>query len=209
MPDQQKTSQQEERKNIRTLAIILTGVVGMIALSFAAVPLYDLFCRVTGYGGTTQVSEVLPDTVSERTVEVFFDARTHAGLPWRFKPNERRINIQLGEKGITSYTAVNRAGRPTGGTAIYNVTPAKAGQYFHKIQCFCFERQILNPGQKANMPLLFFVDPAMAEDPALSDVSAITLTYTFFPDRSEAWEEAMEDYINRPAEEISPMGPVE
>ena len=132
-----QTHEELVRKNTRTGLTVLGIVVGMIILAFASVPLYDLFCRVTGFGGTTQVSENLPDEIIDRTITVKFNADTNRNLPWLFKPEMREIKIKLGQRGVTSYTARNQATTPTTGMAVYNVTPLKAGQYFHKIQCFC------------------------------------------------------------------------
>lgn len=172
-------------------------VIGMIALAFASVPLYDMFCRVTGFSGTTQVAQSLPDVVLDRTVTVQFNADVGRNFPWNFKPDMREIEVKLGERGITSYTAINKANEPVAGTAIYGVTPLKAGKYFHKIQCFCFDKQILNAGEKANMPVLFFVDPKMNDDPNMDDVSVITLSYTFYKSETEELESALEGFYNQ------------
>ena len=126
------------RKNARLGLIVLGVVAGMIGLAYASVPLYGLFCRVTGFGGTTQVSSSLPDVVLERRVIIQFNADTDPHLPWVFKPEQREIEVQLGQRGVTSFYAKNEADQPVTGTALYNVTPLKAGKYFHKIQCFCF-----------------------------------------------------------------------
>lgn len=184
------------RKNAR-LGLTVMGVVAfMVGLSFAAVPLYDAFCRVTGFGGTTQTADALPDTILERTVTVQFNADTSAKLPWDFKPEERSIEVKLGQRGITAFSAQNKTNAPTAGTALYNVTPLKAGKYFHKIQCFCFDEQILTPGQQVSMPVLFFVDPAMDEDPNMKEVKTITLSYSFYPADSKALEEALDTLYN-------------
>ena len=184
------------RKNARTGLTVLAVVFGMIGLSFASVPLYDLFCRVTGFGGTTQTAAALPDKILERTVSIHFNADTARNMPWSFKPELRSIDVKLGARGITSYQAKNKTGKPTAGTAIYNVTPLKAGKYFHKIQCFCFDEQILGPHEKVDMPVLFYVDPAFADDPNMNDVQVITLSYTFFPADSKELEDALEALYN-------------
>lgn len=183
-------------KNKRTGLIVVAIVVGMTILAFASVPLYDLFCRVTGFGGTTQVSENLPDTIIDRTITVQFNADTNRNLPWIFKPAMREIPVKLGQRGVTSYTAENLTNKPSTGMAVYNVTPLKAGQYFHKIQCFCFYDQTLQANEKVDMPVLFYIDPAMHEDPNMDDVTNITLSYSFFKSESKALEDATEAFYN-------------
>lgn len=157
----------------------------MVGLSFAAVPLYDLFCRVTGYGGTTQVGTDAPGVVSDRRVTVRFNADTARGMPWRFRPSQREIVLRVGETGLAFYRAENPTGTSITGTSTFNVTPQKAGAYFVKIECFCFTEQVLAAGQSVEMPVEFFVDPAMLDDPNMSDVTTITLSYTFFRTRSD------------------------
>lgn len=192
------THQDQElvRKNARAGLIVLVVVIGMVGLSFAAVPLYSLFCQVTGFGGTTQVSESLPDTILDRTVTIQFNSDTGREMPWEFTPEERRIDVKLGQRGLTAYHARNPAGKPITGTAIYNVTPLKVGKYFHKIQCFCFDEQTLQPGEDVSMPVMFYVDPAMNDDPNMNDVKTITLSYTFFKTETKALEEALDAFYN-------------
>lgn len=194
------------RKNGRIAAGVFLFVFFMIGMSFAAVPLYDLFCRVTGFGGTTQVAEELPENVLERQVTVNFNANTSRMLPWDFRPEERSIRINIGQKGLTAYTARNQTARPLTGTAIYNVTPQKVGKYFHKIECFCFAEQTLGPGEQVNMPVMFFVDPAIADDPDMDDVKVITLSYTFFQAHTQALEDALEDFYNQASASGGPAG---
>lgn len=182
------------RKNARLGLTILGIVVGMVALAYASVPLYDLFCRVTGFGGTTQIAKNLPDIILDRTVTIKFNANTDKNLPWRFKPEQREIDVKLGQRGITAYSAQNRLDTPTTGTAIYNVTPLKVGKYFQKIQCFCFDEQTLQASQKVSMPVLFFVDPAFNDDPNMNDVNTITLSYTFFKAESKELDSALEAF---------------
>lgn len=171
---------QRRPKNAQ-LALVLAGVVcGMIALSFAAVPLYRLFCQVTGFGGTTQVAETLPETVADHEVVVRFDATVNPGLPWYFQPEVRQVKVKVGEPGLIYYKAKNLSDRATVGTATFNVTPLEVGQYFNKVQCFCFEEQRLEPGQEMEMPVSFFVDPKLLEDRNMRGVKTITLSYTFF-----------------------------
>jgi len=186
------------RKNKAMGLAVLLIVCGMIALSFAAVPLYSLFCRVTGFDGTTQVAQAAPGEILERQITVKFNADVNRQLPWDFSPEQREIAVRLGEKGLVAYSARNKAAQPVAGSALYNVTPLKAGKYFNKIQCFCFNEQILAPGQKVSMPVLFYVDPALDEDPSMNDVSVITLSYTFFKTESSALEQALEDFYNEP-----------
>ncbi len=195
-PDSRPADSDLIRKNKIVGGIVVLAVIGMIGLSFASVPLYRLFCQVTGFGGTTQVAQNLPDTVLERRVKVQFNADTDRNLPWSFHPEQRSVEVQIGARALISYKAHNKAGAPTAGTAIYNVTPLKAGKYFHKIQCFCFDEQVLGPGQAVSMPVMFYIDPAMDEDPGMNDVSVITLSYTFFKANSSALEQALEGFYN-------------
>ncbi|MDD9993537.1 MAG: cytochrome c oxidase assembly protein [Rhodospirillales bacterium] len=171
-------------------ALVLGGVVcGMVGLAFGAVPLYKLFCQVTGFGGTTQVAEEAPVTIGERVVTVRFNADTARDLPWYFKPEQREIKVRVGEMAMAFYNAVNQSDRALIGTSTFNVTPVKAGAYFNKIECFCFEEQTLAPGERADFPVSFFVDPDIVEDRRLDDVTTITLSYTFFA-RGEGVTEA-------------------
>ncbi len=184
------------QKNARMLSTVLLVVCAMVGLSFASVPLYSVFCRVTGWGGTTQVSEVLPtpDEIIDRDITVRFDGNTARDLPWNFRPEKISIKVKLGERGFANFIAVNRAQTPTAGTATFNVTPLKAGKYFHKIQCFCFDEQILEPNQKVNMPVLFYVDPKLHEDRNMDDVTTITLSYSFFKTDSDNLEQALDAF---------------
>lgn len=187
-----------EKKNKRIGLIVLAVTCIMIGMSFAAVPLYSLFCQVTGYGGTTQTADSLPDTVlADRTITIRFNTDIAPDLPWDFKAERHSIKVNPGQKGLISYHAKNHADVPVAGAAIYNVTPLKAGPYFHKIQCFCFEEQILQPDQETAMPVMFYVDPSIADDPALNEVKTITLSYTFFKTDTDALEQALEDFYNQ------------
>ena len=166
----------------RRIALSLAGlVVVMVGLSYASVPLYNLFCRVTGYGGTTQRAEAASETVIDREIIVRFDANV-SGLPWSFRPEIPELRLKVGEMGQIAYLAQNKSGSANAGTATFNVTPASAGAYFNKIECFCFTSQALQPEEQVNMPVQFFVDPAMDDDKNLDAVRTITLSYTFFPD---------------------------
>lgn len=168
-----------EARNGRTALVLFGLVAGMIGLSFASVPLYRWFCQVTGFGGTTQVAETLPERPGERIMTIRFNSDVHPKLPWAFQPEERAVQIRVGESGLVFYNARNLAEGPTTGVSTFNVTPQKAGIYFNKVQCFCFEEQILQPGEEMAMGVSFFVDPAIEEDPNLDDVRTITLSYTF------------------------------
>ncbi len=176
-----------------TMALLLGGVAcGMVGLAFGAVPLYELFCRVTGYGGTTQVADIEPVAVGDRIITVRFNADVSRDLPWRFKPVQREIQVRVGEMALAFYTAENHSQRSVVGSSTFNVTPLKAGPYFNKVDCFCFEEQELGPGESAEFPVSFFVDPEIVDDSGLDGVSTITLSYMFF-DRSEAAGERLEN----------------
>lgn len=164
----------------RTLALTVGVVVLMASLSFAAVPFYNWFCRVTGYGGTPQVASVAPDTILDQTVKIRFDASVDQGMPWVFKPVVRSMDIRIGETGLAYYEAYNPTDRVIAGTASFNVFPDTTGGYFTKIDCFCFTQQVLQPGEAVQMPVTFFVDPAMVDDPDAQFVREITLSYTFY-----------------------------
>jgi cytochrome c oxidase assembly protein subunit 11 len=144
------------------------------------VPLYRLFCKTTGYGGTTQVAKAAPAVPAEQTIKVRFNADVDPGLPWLFQPAQREVVVRLGEQHLAFFHARNRSDRPITGQAVYNVTPDKAGAYFDKIACFCFTEQVLQPGEEVDMPVSFFVDPAILNDRNTRDVKTITLSYTFF-----------------------------
>ncbi len=176
----------------KRLGLALIGVVaGMLGAAYASVPLYQLFCQVTGYGGTTQVAEALPEKVGERIITVRFNADVDPNLPWAFQPVQREMTVKVGESGLAHFSARNLSGRSTVGTATFNVTPLKAGQYFNKVQCFCFTEQRLAAGASADMPVSFFVDPAIDEDPNLQEVKTITLSYTFFVDEDAEPEQQL------------------
>ncbi len=164
--------------------VVLIG--GMIGLSFAAVPLYRMFCEATGYAGTPQLRGASAPGGTDRTIAVRFNATTSPGLPWRFAPNEAAVTVKLGEDRLAYYVGQNRSQQPVTGVAIYNVTPEKVGRYFHKTACFCFDEQTLAPGQEMQFPLSFWVDPAIASDPDTRDVTTITLSYTFFRSLDDA-----------------------
>lgn len=177
-------------RNNRKLLLACAGMVGlMLGASYASVPLYDLFCRVTGYGGTTQQAESGADHLGKRMVTVQFDANVARGMPWDFRPVQRELKLRTGETAIAYYRATNNTDRTVIGTATFNVTPLKVGYYFNKIDCFCFTEQVLAPGQSVDMPVQFFVDPEMEDDSNADEVKLITLSYTFFerpPEQAES-----------------------
>ena len=171
-----------KRSKNRAFAVTLFAFAGaMVGLSFASVPLYKLFCQVTGFGGTPRVgaaADLMP--VSEHTITVLFDANVNESLSWRFRPVQRRMRVRAGENVLAFYRASNLTGGPLTGTATYNVTPYKAAPYFSKVDCFCFTEQRLEAGQVAELPVSFYVDPAIFSDPDTREVRSITLSYTFF-----------------------------
>ena len=172
----------------RRLGLALAGIVaGMVGVSFAAVPLYTLFCQVTGFGGTTQRASLSPDAPIGRVMTVRFDANV-AGtdLPWTFEPIQREVKVQVGEERLAYYRARNNGPVALTGTATFNVTPHKAGLYFQKIACFCFAEQRLEPGESLEMPVSFFIDPDIVKDANLTEVATVTLSYTFFRAKSDA-----------------------
>ncbi len=163
----------------RTLVQLVTVVITMTSLSFAAVPFYDWFCRVTGYAGTPQRAEIAPDTVLDQVVRIRFDASVDQNMPWSFKPVVRTMDLRIGETALAFYEAHNPTDHAIAGTASFNVFPDTAGGYFTKIDCFCFTEQVLQPGETVQMPVSFFVDPAIVDDPDGKFVHEITLSYTF------------------------------
>jgi cytochrome c oxidase assembly protein subunit 11 len=178
-----KTSAPPPRRDL-LIAFCCGGLVAiMIGMSFAAVPLYSWFCRTTGYGGTTQVAKAAPQQTSDRTVTVRFDANVAAGLPLRFEPEQRTIDVKLGQVVTVYYAVTNEAARVTAGQAGYNVSPSTVGIYFEKINCFCFTEQTMKPGERRDMAVVFYVDPKLAEDSEKDRVDLITLSYTFYPVR--------------------------
>jgi cytochrome c oxidase assembly protein subunit 11 len=174
-----------KQRNRRLATASFLTAAGMVGAAYAAVPLYEIFCQVTGYGGTTQVAEVAPERLLDRRITVRFNADADRKLPWGFAPAQDKVDLKIGEHGLAFYRAKNLSSDTIIGTASFNVTPAKAGQYFNKISCFCFTEQKLEAGREVDMPVSFFVDPAIADDPNLDDVTTITLSYTFFRMDSE------------------------
>jgi cytochrome c oxidase assembly protein subunit 11 len=164
-----------------TAALCAVFVAGMVGMAFAAVPLYRLFCQLTGYDGTTQRASAAPEAAIGREIRVRFDANIGNGLGWSFRPVTRTVELKVGEVGEAVFAAENRGSRASTGTAVFNVTPLEVGAYFNKIACFCFKQQTLQPGEAIEMPVTFFVDPAIVDDPELDHVRTITLSYTFYP----------------------------
>ncbi len=173
-----------DRKNAQTGALAIFGALAMLGLGYASVPLYDLFCRVTGFGGTTQVASEADANraaalATTRDISIRFDASTARDVPWEFRPSQSTDTVRIGQRDIATYVARNNSSEPVTGTATFNVEPAQAGIYFNKIQCFCFTEQTLAPGQEVNMPVLYYVDPAILDDEVIGDIEQITLSYTF------------------------------
>ncbi len=182
---QRDTGSSKERAN-RTIAVACAaGFASMIGVAYASVPLYQIFCQVTGYGGTTQRVTQYSDTVLDRTIKVRFDANAAASLPWEFKPLQREVTLKLGETTKILYQARNLFAQPNSGRATFNVTPQAAGAYFNKVECFCFTDTTLEPGETLDMPVVFYVDPDIVNSEELANIGTITLSYTFFPVETE------------------------
>ena len=171
------------RRDLQVAAACAVVVVAMTGMAFAAVPLYNWFCRTTGFAGTTQVALAGPSTMLDRKIEVRFDANVTGGLPWRFESEATAITVRIGEVVTVNYTVTNESARETSGQASYNVWPPTAGVYFSKINCFCFTEQRLKPGETREMPVVFFVDPELAKDAEHDGLATITLSYTMYPVR--------------------------
>jgi cytochrome c oxidase assembly protein subunit 11 len=190
----QKTDRTDNARRRSTMtAVVLFGVVGgMVGLAFASVPLYQLFCQVTGFGGTPRIAAGETDTapVSTREVTVSFDSNTDPDLPWQFKPAQRKMTVKIGESNLAHFTAENLSDKPITGQATFNITPFKAAQYFVKTACFCFDEQTLQPGQHVDMPVSFYVDPEIENDINAREVTDITLSYTFFRAEDDAEPDA-------------------
>jgi cytochrome c oxidase assembly protein subunit 11 len=174
------TRSQRSRRNGATVLLLVAVVTGMIGMSFASVPLYRLFCSATGFGGTTRRAEAAPTRIATGLITVRFDAQIAPGLDWEFRPLKDTITVHPGARNQVFFRAINRTAAPVTARAIYNVTPTKAGIYFDKLQCFCFNNQTLGPGESVDMGVVFFVDPDIMTDPSTSDVRSITLSYTMF-----------------------------
>jgi cytochrome c oxidase assembly protein subunit 11 len=185
-------TQQETRKPRLTRDALVASICGfvvvlMVGASYAAVPFYNWFCRVTGFNGTTQVATSAPSSGPlARKIAVRFDANVGPGLPWKFEPEQNEIEVRIGEVVTVFYTVTNQAARATTGVAAYNVAPLTVGAYFQKINCFCFTEQTMGPGEKREMPVVFYVDPQLAKDSENDTLKTITLSYTFYPVRDPA-----------------------
>jgi cytochrome c oxidase assembly protein subunit 11 len=187
MSQAQETPKQAARPaHTRTALSLVALVAGMTGMAFAAVPLYQLFCAQTGYGGTTKRAAAASQAVADLQITVKFDANTSSALNWNFQPEQRQVTLKLGENALAFYRATNKSDHPLTGTATFNVTPEIAGSYFNKIECFCFTEQTLQPGQTADFPVSFFVDLAILKDPDAKNIQEITLSYTFFRTNKEA-----------------------
>lgn len=173
----------QRKRIVITAAIVSATVAGMVGLAFAAVPLYKAFCQITGYGGTPQTASAAPERVLDRTIEVRFDSNIAPDLPIEFAPVEHSKRLRIGETGLAFYRIRNLSEEPITARATYNVAPHVAGQYFAKLECFCFTDQLLEPGQEAELPVVFFVDPEIVSDLDTAEIGTLTLSYTFF--RSE------------------------
>jgi cytochrome c oxidase assembly protein subunit 11 len=180
MSGQGQTTGASRRANLGVAAACIAAFGSMLGLAYASVPLYKLFCQVTGFGGTTQVAEAAPEQPVARMIKVRFDGNVTAGMPWDFSPDVREVELQLGETRQVSFTARNTTNRDVTGTATFNVTPEIAGAYFNKLECFCFTETTLKPGESLNMPVVFFIDPAILDDAEARRITTITLSYTFF-----------------------------
>ena len=168
------------QKNSRTAMLMAAIVAAMLGVAFASVPLYKMFCELTGFNGTPLRADEAPGAIAGE-VGIRFDANVHPGLPWRFEPVQKTVRVAPGARTQISYRATNLTARPITGQAVFNVSPDQAGKYFKKIECFCFTEQTLKPGQSVDMPVIFFVDPQMAKDPDTKGIDEITLSYTFYP----------------------------
>ncbi len=173
-------------KNTQTLLFLLTLIAGMSALAYASVPLYNLFCKVTGFGGTTGTAVAAPDRVGKKEITVLFNTDTSPDLPWEFKSMQRKVKVKTGEDRLVFFEATNISDVPVTGVAVDNVIPNKVGKYFDKIQCFCFDNQVLESGERMQMPVSFFIDPAIEEDKDVREVKTVTLSYTFFKSKKQS-----------------------
>lgn len=187
------TQHEKNKKLARNMGLV---VLFMVMLSFASVPLYRVFCQVTGFDGTTQMrlGGKPPEKIDKREITILFDSRVDASLPWDFRPETRKMTVHIGQQGLVSFQGSNLSAKNTIGTAVYNVTPEKAGKYFFKTQCFCFDRQELAPGKSAHFPVMFYVDPSILDDPQMDDVTDITLSYTFYHADSDALDKAISNF---------------
>lgn len=174
----------DPRKNRKVALMAAATAAGMLGLGFASVPLYRIFCQVTGFGGTTmKITEAQAATIrsTDKVMTIRFDANVERGMPWQFKPVQNTDRVSIGARDMAIFTAKNLSDKPTTGTATFNVSPELAGRYFSKVQCFCFTEQTLKPGEEVRMPVIYYVDPKILQDPEVKDIDSITLSYTFHP----------------------------
>ena len=194
------------RRNRVLAGVVAAAMAGMTGMSFAAIPLYRMFCAVTGFGGTPDTSGKVAPGASGQTVRVRFNADIDAGLPWTFAPDQTEVSLNLGDEQVAFYHAVNKSSRPVTGMALYNVTPEKVGKYFHKTACFCFNQQTLAPNQSMEFPVSFWVDPAIRTDPNTSDIKVVTLSYTFYRSLDDAEKSGA---LAKAGPHVGPMSVVE
>src|SRR3954452_21024415 len=190
------------KRNALTAGVLAAVIVGMVGMSFAAIPLYRLFCAATGYGGTPNIGQAAAPGATARTIRVRFNADTNPALPWAFAPDQTEVSLALGDEQVAFYHATNKSSRPVTGMALYNVTPEKVGKYFHKTACFCFNKQVLASKQTMEFPVSFWVDPAIRSDPNTSEVKVITLSYTFFRSLEDA---AKTDALAKAGPHVGPL----
>lgn len=186
-------------KNTRVALIAAACAAGSLGLGFASVPLYRIFCQATGYGGTTmKITEAQAATIksTDKVVVIRFDANVERGMPWEFRPVQNQDTVSIGARDMATFTAKNLSNKTITGTASFNVEPELAGKYFSKVQCFCFTEQTLRPGQEVRMPVIYYVDPKIMQDPETADVDAITLSYTFHPTPDPAAEAEANAQVN-------------
>lgn len=174
-------SSPERRRNVRLGVICGAVFVGMIGAAYAAVPLYDAFCRATGFGGRVEKADVAPTKVLDQTVDVRFDVNVDKDLPWVFQAEERRQTLRIGATGMAFFKVTNTSDKPQTGQAVYNVVPTSVGAYLRKLECFCFTEQTIQPGQTVEFPMVYFIDPGFADDFETKGTKEVTLSYTFFP----------------------------
>ena len=201
MSNQAPTPKKSFDPKSKTALQALSLVVFMGALAWASVPFYDWFCRVTGFGGVTNTADTGSDEILDQTITVRFDASKERGMPWEFKPMVREIEMRIGETGLVFYEAYNPTGRAVAGQASYNVAPYQAGYFFNKIACFCFEEQVLQPGERVEMPVTFYVDPEIVTDRDAKYTQEITLSYTFY--EIDLPEEVAQAALEQPADTIN------
>ncbi len=191
-------SKELQDKNRRTGLAVLAIILGMLALSYASVPLYRLFCQVTGFGGKADQVSAASGEIFDREITIRFNSDVNSNLPWDFKPDTPEVKVKVGQEMLISFTATNLSREAVAGTAMYNVTPGAAGKYFNKTQCFCFNYQLIAPGKTVHFPVVFYIDPKIMKDRENDGLKTITLSYTFFKADSPELEQALEAFYNDP-----------